>query len=71
MQGSARMLPGSLAGLGLPVHLPPAAHDALDVLGRAGAADRQQPLLRLGCGDAGQRPDLGVRELTAAERLGE
>jgi hypothetical protein len=41
----------------------------LDVLCRAGAADLQQALLRLGCGHASQRPDLGIGELAARERL--
>src|SRR5713101_4193266 len=30
VQGPARVPPGGLAGLGLPIHSPPAAHDALD-----------------------------------------
>ncbi len=71
LQGAAGMLPGRLSGLGLPVHLPPAAHDALDVLGGAGPAHRQQPLLRLGGRDAGQGADLGVGEFTAGEGLGQ
>ena len=68
MQRPARVPSRRLAGLGLPVHAPPATHDALDVLRRAGAADRQQALFRLGRGHTGQRPDLGVGELTARER---
>src|SRR5688572_19791753 len=35
------------------------------------APDRQQSSLRLGCGDAGQRPDLGVGELAALQRPGQ
>src|SRR5688572_9714955 len=34
------------------------------------APDRQQSSLRLGCGDPGQRPDLGVGELAALQRAG-
>jgi hypothetical protein len=38
---------GRLARLGLPVNAPPAAHNALDVLGRAGAPHCEEPLFRL------------------------
>jgi hypothetical protein len=41
VQGPARVLTSSLARFGLPVHPPPAADDALDVLSRAGPAHRQ------------------------------
>ena len=68
MQRPTRVPSRGLAGLGLAVDASPAAHDALDVLRRAGAADRQQALFRLGRGHAGQRPDLGVGELAARER---
>jgi len=60
-----------LPGLGVSVHSPPAPHNPLDVGGRAGARHRQQPLFRLQRGHAGQRPDLGVRELPAGEGLGQ
>jgi len=58
---------GRLARLGVAIHPPPAAHDALDVLRSAGAPDAQQPLLGLRRRDASERPDLGVRELAARE----
>ena len=62
---------GRLARLGVAIHPPPAAHDALDVLRSAGAPDAQQPLLGLRRRDAGERPDLGVRELAAREGTGQ
>jgi len=71
VQRTARVLPGSLPGLGLPVHPAPAADDPLDMVSRAGAADREQPRLGLGRGHAGQGPDLGVGELAAGEGLGQ
>src|SRR5205823_11261645 len=52
----------------LPVHAPPASHDALDVLGGAGLADGEEPLLSVRSGNAGQRADLRVRELAVRER---
>jgi hypothetical protein len=69
MQRTARVPSSRLAGLGLPVHAPPATHDALDVLRRAGAADRQQALFRLWRGHTGQRAHLRIGELAARERL--
>jgi len=57
--------------LSYPVHSSPAAHDALDMVGRAGAPYRQQPFFGLRRGDAGQSADLGVRELAAGEGLGQ
>ena len=65
----ARVLALGLPRLGLAIHPPPAAHDALDVRGRAGAPHREQPLFGLRRGDAGQGADLGVRQLPAGERL--
>ena len=41
------------------------------MVSRAGAADREQPLLGLGRGHARQGPDLGVGELAAGEGLGQ
>src|SRR5262245_39053549 len=58
-----------LLSLGLGVHASPGAHDALDVLGGAGAAHGPQLLLSLARGHAGQLADLRVRELAAGERL--
>jgi hypothetical protein len=66
-----RVLPGRLAGLGLAVHSTPATDDTFDVLGCAGPAHRQQPLLGLGRGHAGQGADLGVGELAAGQGLGQ
>ena len=40
-------------GLGLAIHTTPTADDALDVLGGAGAAHREQSLFRLWRGHAG------------------
>src|SRR6266513_6342718 len=58
---------GRLARLGVAVYPAPAAHDALDVLRSAGTSDAQQALFGLRRRDAGERPDLGVRELAARE----
>ncbi len=66
-----RVLSRRLPGLGLPVHAPPAPHDALDVRRGARAPDRQQPCFGLGRGHAGQGADLGVGELPAGQRLGQ
>ena len=61
----------ALARLGLAVHPPPAAHDALDVGSRARAAHRQQPWLGLRRGHPRQGAHLGVGQLAAGEGLGE
>jgi hypothetical protein len=71
VQRPARVLQDGLAGLGLPVHPAPAADNQSDVLCRAGAPHRDQPLLGFGRGHASQLPDLGVRQLPAGERLGQ
>src|SRR6266511_847280 len=63
--------PALLTRLGHLVHPAPAANDPLDLVGAAGPADREQPLLRLGRRYARQRPNLGVRELAAGERIGD
>jgi hypothetical protein len=69
VQETTRVVARGLLRLGIAVDAAPAPHDALDVLGGAGAADGQQPLLGgRGC-DAGQLADLGVRELAPGERL--
>jgi hypothetical protein len=68
VQRPAGVLASGLLRFGLGVHAPPASHDALDVLGGAGAAHGEQPLLGLGCGHAGQLADLGVGEFGAGER---
>ncbi len=60
-----------LARLRVAVHATPAAHDPFDVLRRAGAPDPQQQRLGLGRRHAGQRADLGVRELATGQRLGQ
>src|SRR5690349_13899505 len=63
------MAPSGLFGFGDAVESPPAPHDALDMMRRAVATDRKEPLFRLGRGNAGECPDLRVRELAARERL--
>jgi len=67
VQRPAPMSRGGLARFGVAVHPPPAAHDELDVLRRAGPPDAQQALFRLGSRHTSQRTDLGVRELAARE----
>jgi hypothetical protein len=64
------VLPGALLLFGLPVHVPPAAHDTLDVHGGAGAGDVQEPLFRLRRCHACHCPHLGVRDLPDSERVG-
>ena len=68
---AAPVPPGGLLRLCLAIHPPPAADDALDVLGGPGPADGEQPLFGLGRGDPGQRANLRVRELAMRERVGE
>ena len=60
-----------LPSLGPPVDRPPAAHDPLDVGGRARAPHREQASFRLRRGHAGEGADLGVGQLPAGEGLGE
>ena len=69
MQGAAGVLAGGLPSLGLGVHPAPAADDPLDMLGRAGAPDREQPRLGLRGRHAGELAHLGVRQLAPGERL--
>jgi len=64
VQGPARVAPRGLAGLGQTVHPSPPANDPLDVGRGPRLTHREQPLLGLGRGHAGQRPDLRVRELS-------
>jgi hypothetical protein len=65
------VLPGGLVPLGLAVHAAPAADDALDVLGCAGATDGQQPSFGLRCRHAREGADLRVRELAPGKCLGQ
>jgi len=65
------VLARSLPGFGVAVHPSPTTHDALDVGGGPGASDAEETLLRLPCGDAGDRPDLGVRQLAARQSVGQ
>jgi len=69
VEGAVPMPPRRLLRFRLAVHSPPAADDELDVLGGAGAADREQALLGLRRRDARQCTDLGVRQLAAGEGL--
>jgi hypothetical protein len=71
VQGAARVLPSRLTGLGLPVHAAPATDDALDVGGGARLGHGEQALFGFGGGHAGDRAGLGVRDLSARQRLGE
>ena len=63
------MPPRRLLGFRLAIHPAPAADDTLDVLGGAGPANGEESFFRLDRRDTRQRPDLGVRQLTACERL--
>jgi hypothetical protein len=71
MNGATLVAMCGLASLGQSIDTAPAAHNALDVAGGAGPADREQPLLGLGRGDARQRPYLGVGELSTGQRIGQ
>jgi hypothetical protein len=62
---------GGLARLGDPIDTAPAANDTLDVAGGPRTADGEQALFGLRRGNAGERPNLGVRELAPCESLGE
>jgi hypothetical protein len=71
VERAAHVMPGGLPRLGQPVRPAPAAHDALDMIRGAGAAHRQESLFRLWRRHAGQRADLGVRQLAGRESAGE
>ena len=71
VEGTAGVLPGGLVPLRLAIHAAPAADDALDVLGGAGAPDGEQALLDLRRRHPRESADLGVRELAARECLGQ
>ena len=71
MQRAAEVAPIALSRFGDAIHPPPAADDPLDVLGGAGPADSEQPLLGLRRSDAGQCADFGIRQLAAGERAGQ
>ena len=71
VERSAGVLPARFVLLRFAIHATPAANDALDVLRRAGAADREQPRLDVWRRHAGEGADLGVRQLAAGERLGQ
>ena len=71
VEGPADVPLRRLARLGPAVHRAPAAYDALDVGGGARASYGEQPRLGLRRGHAGEGAHLGVRQLPAAEGLGE
>ena len=71
VQGAARVPVLRLPRLGPSIHAPPAAHDSLDVGGRARAPHPQQAYFGLRRGHAGERADLGIRQLPAAKGLGQ
>ena len=71
VKGPAGVPARSLPSLGAPVDRPPAAHDALDVGGRARAPHPEQASFRLRRGHAGEGADLGVGELPEGKGLSE
>jgi hypothetical protein len=71
VEGPAGVLPGGLVPFCLAIHASPPADDALDMLGGAGAADRQQALLGLRRRHPRERADLGVGQLAVRECLGQ
>src|SRR6266850_163222 len=62
MQRPADVLASGLLSFGLGVHAPPSSHDALDMLGGAGAPHGEQLLLGLGYSHAGQLAGVAGRE---------
>src|SRR5439155_23857752 len=71
MQRSARVLPGTLLRFDRPVHVSPAAYDALDMNGGAGAGNPQELLFCLRRRHAGQGAYFGIRDLSAGKGMGE
>ena len=69
VQGPACVPLRRLQQLRPPVHCAPAADDPLHVRRRAGPPHDEQPLLRLRRRHARERAHLGVRELSARQRL--
>jgi hypothetical protein len=65
------VLPDGLARLGPPIHPRPALHDALDMLGCAGAPHPEQPRFGLRGRHPRERPDHGIGQLPAAQGLGQ
>ena len=70
MQRAASVTPLGLLGFSDSVHPPPAADDALDVVGGPGAAHRQQSLFGVRGGHPRQRSDLGIGQLAVGQGLG-
>src|SRR6266550_708561 len=71
VQGAALVPPGGVPRFCDLVDPPPAAHDALDVLGGAGLADLEQALLGFRSRHTRESADLRVRQLTAGEGVGQ
>jgi len=66
-QSTALMLTLRFSTLGGSVEHPPASDDPTDLLGRVGAAHREQPRFILRSRDPSQRPHLGIREVTSLQ----
>ena len=71
VQRAAPVPSGGLTHLRYAVHPTPASHDAFDMIRCAGAPHRQEPLLGLRRSHASQGPDLGIRELSMRQGLGQ
>src|SRR5262249_6404620 len=69
VQRAAPVPPGGLSHFSEPVYPAPAAHDALDVLGGAGFADGEEPLLGLWRRNTREGATLRVRQLATSESV--
>jgi hypothetical protein len=69
MQRAVGVSSGRVTLLGLAVHVTPAADDPLNVLGRTGPADRQQPFFCFRRGHTRELANLGIGQLAARKGL--